>query len=29
LRRPVALLALLSELTRFASSQRGRLLAGF
>ena len=27
--RPVALLALLSELTRFASSHRGRLLPGF
>ena len=27
--RPAALLALLSELTRFASSQRGRLLPGF
>lgn len=27
--RPVALLALLSEQTRFASSQRGRLLPGF
>src|SRR5260370_24600785 len=27
--QPVALLALLSELTRFASSHRGRLLPGF
>src|SRR5260370_8885241 len=27
--RPVALLALLSELTRFVSSHRGRLLPGF